>query len=316
MKTSNTFAIKIDQEVWFHQDEIQSVLEKYQDLISEIDSKITIEQGRIYGYLSNQAPFKMLLHNGLVENLVILTKPVSYKRVKLVISYDGTLYAGFQKQKNAKSIGSEIEEALFKIHQRQIKTVQASRTDKGVHAYEQVLHFDTTLDVAPHGWIKYLNHELPKDIHIEDCEYCHPLFHSRYDVQRKTYEYHLGTKTYSPITRNYEWYVGEMNISKLKQGMNELLGTHDFTSFCTGEKESKVRTIFQADVVDSPTGVTLVFTGDGFLHHMIRLIVFQLVLLSKGEYNYTITDLINEKSRKRTTKIAPASGLYLKKIDY
>ncbi|MBN2504164.1 MAG: tRNA pseudouridine(38-40) synthase TruA, partial [Bacilli bacterium] len=157
---------------------------------------------------------------------------------------------------------------------------------------------------------------LPDDIHVKTVYFAPVLFHSRFDVLAKEYRYTLNLGEYDPLRRNYEWTVDELDLGTLEKNLKQLLGSHDFTSFCTGDKEDRVRTIFKADYEIEDDKLQLVFIGDGFLHHMLRLIVFQLVLIASGKVDYDIESLINDMSRRRTTRLAPSGGLCLEKVIY
>jgi tRNA pseudouridine38-40 synthase len=192
----------------------------------------------------------------------------------------------------------------------------ASRTDTGVHAAGQVVHFDTTRTIPPDRWKVILNHSLSPDLHVVDASYAHPLFHSRFDVHEKEYRYTIDQGEFDPLRRRYAWYTEAFDVSILEREMKSVLGTHDFTSFCTGEQDIPIRTIREARVERDGTKVVLVFIGEGFLHHMIRILVATLVRIAQGRMKEDIASLIAARSRVKTKEIAPAAGLCLMRVKY
>jgi len=307
--------LKFNKLVFLNQDVVFSFCEEHQEWFDGI-SICFDKDGLSYGSLSNGYLYKIGIRDRLINRIIIMTKVPESKRVMMKISYDGTDFSGFQVQSKDRSVQGEIESILSDIHQESTRIVGASRTDAGVHALGQVIHFDTLRNDSIEKWLHYFNKRLPNDVHAFEAKFTHPLFHARYDVLKKEYRYRLNLKEYNPLMRHFEWYVGDLDLNRLEEECEHLIGTHDFTSFSKGEKDSKIRTIFKADVVKHQEFVEIVFEGDGFLRYMIRLIVFSLVKISQGEQKVTMKDLLNDLNRKRTTHLAPAGGLYLSRVDY
>lgn len=274
------------------------------------------KSGTVYGYLDNGFPYKYTVANHLVERIVIAKEPLKEQRIKAVISYDGTDFSGFQMQKNDRSVQSELERIVSEIHDAPTKVSGASRTDAGVHALGQVIHFDSLRKDTPARWKYYFQKKFPKDVGIESVEFVHPLFHSRYDVLYKEYRYVINQGPYNPLRRHFEWTVDEVDLNTLSQDLSSLIGTYDFKSFSKGDKEDTIRTIHNAYFLKKDNRLELVFIGDGFLRYMIRLIVFALVKRAKGELKASISEIIESKSRKYTTHLAPACGLTLMRVVY
>lgn len=311
-----TCGLKWNKEVVLNQDPVYSFLENHEGILQSLNPDL-LRNHMEYGVLDDGTLYKIGVKNHLIERLVFVNQIVKpYRRIKAVISYDGTSFSGFQVQRSDRSVQGEIEKVLSEIHHEEKRIAGASRTDAGVHALHQVIHFDTNRDDSLEKWMYYLNRRLPKDIYVQHLEEVHPLFHSRYDVLRKEYRYRLNRKEYNPLQRNYEWFQKDINVDALRNEMLSLVGTHDFTSFSKGDKEDKTRTIFDARVEEQEDILELVFIGDGFLRYMIRLIVFALVKIAKNEMDSTIMNLLEEKSRKKTIHLAPAGGLYLANIEY
>jgi tRNA pseudouridine38-40 synthase len=259
---------------------------------------------------------KIDFQDGLIQRIVISANKTHKKRLVLNISYDGSGFFGFQSQKTERSVQSELEFIVSRINGEPTSVQGASRTDTGVHALDQVIHFDTKRTFDLDRWVSLLNHQLPKDIHVISANLAPPLFHSRYDAKRKTYRYLINTGEADPLKRKYEANFHDIDLKLLEENLRQLIGMHDFTSFCSGKKENKIRTIFDAHYETNGTRIELYFTGDGFLHHMIRLIVAQLFLIASGQSPKSISEIIAERSRKTTTKLAPSSGLYLIEVAY
>lgn len=239
------------------------------------------------------------------------------QRIKLTLEYDGTDFFGFQRQKEDRTVQGELETALSVVNGEPTPVTGASRTDAGVHALGQVAHFDTHRDFSEAKWEMILNHALPKDISVRKVEKVHPLFHSRFDVLRKEYRYVLRLGNPSALDRNREWAVpGPLDPSRLAAELKKVEGTHDFASFCKGENDDTVRTIFETRMETDAGRILLTFVGDGFLHNMIRLIVGTMVDIASGKIEDDLSRILAEKSRRSTRSLAPAGGLYLVRIDY
>jgi tRNA pseudouridine38-40 synthase len=284
----------------------------FQDVLLEPWQGSTV----MFGHNKYQENRKVDFSGSLINRIVISSKKTKKRRLALVISYDGSDFSGFQIQKSNRSVQAEIEKVVSRINGENTSVQGASRTDAGVHALGQVIHFDTARTFEPQRWIAVLNRHLPADVHCLKAAFVPPLFHSRYDAKKKTYRYVINTGEINPLGRKYEANYYNINLEVLAANLRQLIGTHDFTSFCSGKKEDKVRTIFEARYEVRGDHLELFFTGDGFLHHMVRLIVAELVKIATGQSAKDISEIIQEHSRKSTTKIAPAAGLYLMEVSY
>jgi len=260
---------------------------------------------------------KLSFKNDAIKKIVLKKNDDKLHRIKMIVEYDGTDYSGFQRQSTLKSIQSELEKAISTVNGYETIIHGASRTDSGVHALGQVVDFDTFFDFDAEKWKVILNNLLPKDIRIKRSESVSQLFHARFDVESKQYRYILNLGDFSAFTRNYEWTVPmPIDLSIFTRELKKFEGTHDFSSFCKGEKASKVRTIHEtkADIVGDHVEIT--FIGDGFLHNMIRIIIALLVDIASGRSNADVTEILKNKNRKATTHIAPSGGLYLVEVKY
>ena len=236
------------------------------------------------------------------------------KNTVLILEYDGANYLGMQKQTNKNTIQDVLENALYLMLSKKVLCFEASRTDRGVHAKGQVVHFDSS-GIPPYKYKLALNKYLPEDIRVKDAYERSQLFHARYDVVKKEYQYIIDMGEYSVFDKDYVYYQKINNLPRMREELSSIKGTHDFYSFCKGEKEDTIRTIYTASLHLSGTKVIFTFVGSGFLHNMIRLIIGSLIEIDKTGLG-SIKNIMEKKDKNLTNKIAPASGLYLVKIDY
>lgn len=242
--------------------------------------------------------------------------------IKLTIAYDGTNYHGFQRQKNAVSIQQTLEESLAPLFGHPLKIVGAGRTDAGVHALGQVAHFSTTGQIPVERISRAAAGVLPPDIVIRRAEIVEPDFHARKSAKGKTYFYRLFPgEVANPFWRNYVWHIRQpLEQKAMEEGLSYLIGTHDFSSFkaAGGAAMNPIRTLYAAECRESSSGIlTLSFTGNGFLYHMVRNIVGTVVDVGLGKIPpVDIKTIVEAKNRKIAGITAPPQGLYLQQVYY
>lgn len=245
-------------------------------------------------------------------------------RYKAIIAYDGTNFSGFQRQPNGRTVQAELEALLTRMADGQPIMVHGSgRTDAGVHALGQVIHFDFPYE-RPLERMRYaLDTQSPEDIAVSSVEQVTEDFHARYLVVEKTYQFKVDIgKPRSPFRRHYaSYYPYPLDLERIRQALPDLLGTHDFTSFCASGSsvEDKVRTIHEASMVVNETGDQLTFTfrGDGFLYKMIRILVGTLLKIGNGRLAVdSIPAIIAGKDRNLAGPTAHPEGLYLAQVCY
>ncbi|MFC6169688.1 tRNA pseudouridine(38-40) synthase TruA [Loigolactobacillus jiayinensis] len=246
-------------------------------------------------------------------------------RYKVTIAYDGTQFAGFQLQTKQRTVQSVLEKAVKTIAKSATRIVVngSGRTDAGVHALGQVVHFDFPFELPAPAMLKALNSMLPLDVVVKDCQIASPDFHARYGTTGKRYVYRVNRGYYTnPFRRFYtgHWKYS-LDVAKIKAALPDFVGTHDFSSFAAsgGSVKNKVRTIFAATVTEDPSNDELVFEfyGNGFLYNMVRIMVG--VALEIGNERRPVHDILRlyeVKDRTQARYTAPASGLYLKKVYY
>lgn len=243
------------------------------------------------------------------------------RRVKLIISYDGTNYCGWQVQINGITVEEVINRELSRMLGEDIEVIGASRTDSGVHALGNVAVFDTFSKIPPEKMCFALNQRLPDDIRIQDsCEV--PLdFHPRYCDSTKTYEYKILNRRFdNPVMRLYTHFVYmPLDYEKMQEAAKYLVGEHDFKSFCSARTQvtDTVRTIYSLDVSKEDDIIKIRISGNGFLYNMVRIIVGTLIKVGLKVYppEY-VKEILEACDRNVAGPKAPAKGLTLIGIVY
>lgn len=246
------------------------------------------------------------------------------KNYKLLISYDGTHYSGWQIQPNATTIQEKIQEALTTILRENIGIIGSGRTDSGVHAKGQVAHFHFEKDLSLNRVHYALNGLLPHDIRILSIEEVPANFHAQFSAKGKIYHYHLYfDPILDPTKRFFCHHVqGKFNLNAFKKASRAFIGVHDFTSFANSATmgsaaNDPVREIYRLDIVEEEGGLRLEFEGNGFLYKMVRNIVG--TLLDVGYEKKSPEDMLTiliAKDRRCAGRAAPAKGLFLMKVLY
>ncbi len=242
-------------------------------------------------------------------------------RYKLTLCYDGGNYYGFQRQNGLPTVQGALEDALSLRFQQKIIVQPSGRTDAGVHAIAQVVHFDTdkTFDVDGFGYS--LNPLLPKDIAITACEQVHESFHARYGAKSKTYLYKIClSKVHSPLKRKYYhicYY--DLDIEKMRSACRYFIGEHDFRAFMLADtqKENTVRTVYSLTIDLCGEDLFIWVSGNGFLHNMVRIIAGTLIDVGRGRIApEDIPAIIDSRRHIGTGKTLEPCGLYLYSVEY
>lgn len=243
-------------------------------------------------------------------------------RIKCTISYDGSQFNGYQIQPKKRTVQGEMEKALQKLHKGiEVKVTASGRTDAGVHARGQVIHFDSPLTIPLEKWQIALNSLLPDDVSILSVEKADPEFHARYSAVGKEYRYfvHLS-KVRDPFKRFYAYrYTYDLEMSAINEASKAFLGTHDFTSFCSAKTEviDRVREIKTIDIYQEDDMLVFRFIGNGFLYNMVRILVGTLLQVGSGDIHHEkVKEILEGKDRTLAGKTAPPQGLYLWQVFY
>ena len=241
-------------------------------------------------------------------------------RYLMTFSYDGTLFSGYQIQKNKRTIQEEIEKVLKKInHDKEIKIYSSGRTDAHVHALNQKAHFDfEQFDVEN---LKYkMNKMLPNDIYVKKIEEVNDDFHARFSEKVKEYTYKINTLEYNPFEANYIYqYNNHLNIEKMKEAITYFIGEHDFTSFTAskGKKEDMVRIIYDANITENNGIIEIKFRGNGFLQYMVRNMVGFLIEVGEEKRQpIEVLNTLEKRNRIYASKTFSPVGLYLSDVLY
>ncbi|KPL02495.1 MAG: hypothetical protein AMJ90_05575 [candidate division Zixibacteria bacterium SM23_73_2] len=241
------------------------------------------------------------------------------KNIKLEIEYDGTSFSGWQTQPRKRTVQKEIENKLEKILGSKTKIIGAGRTDAGVHALGQVASFKTKSRLKEDQIKNALNGVLPEDIVIKNIEEVDSDFNARYSAKSKIYQYRIYlTKT--ALNRNYAWEIRyNLNMKKLKEATEKIIGKKDFSSFCVvkSTKKNNICKVKKAFWRKKKSELVFEIEGDRFLHSMVRALVGTLVDVGRGYFKlFDFERIIDSKDRKKAGITAPAKGLYLLKVNY
>ena len=255
--------------------------------------------------------------------------PAGLSRIAFGIQYVGTNYAGWQSQLHQNTVQDTLELAiasfLGKECQEKVRVVVAGRTDSGVHALGQVVHFDTSVQRDIFSWVRGINAFLPKDVSVHWAKYIPAEFDARFSAQERAYTYVLAAGPHSmPMLNNQTGYVlvpsdQWLDVKAMQDAANYLLGTHDFSSFRSSECQSKtpIKTIYQFEIVDNKPYVYFFIRGNAFLHHMVRNLTGSLVKVGLGkELPLWILEVLEAKNRQVAAPTFSASGLYLSRVGY
>lgn len=243
-------------------------------------------------------------------------------RYKITIEYLGANFIGWQKQSVGVSVQEVIEKAIFLLSKQETSLYAAGRTDAGVHAFEQVAHFDLNKLYSTSTIISGLNHFLKKsDIAILDCELVDASFHARFSAKKRSYIYKILNRSRdSVIQRNLMWHIKDnLDIDSMIIAKEYLVGTHDFTSFQSKGCYSKhaIKTMDKIEIQQNAEVITLYFEAPSFLYHMIRKIVGNLTLVGLKKLTpQEIEKILHAKNRSISFIMAPPCGLYLSKVTY
>ncbi|MFA6627251.1 MAG: tRNA pseudouridine(38-40) synthase TruA [Bacilli bacterium] len=240
-------------------------------------------------------------------------------RYKCVVAYDGANYHGFQVQGIKNTIQNELEKALAVIHKKPITIYAAGRTDAGVHALAQVFHFNSEIDMNELSMKKAINSSLPADIYIQSVEHVSDDFHARFSAVSKEYEYLIDRGEYNPLLARYRtYYHYPLDVEAMKHVVDLMIGEHDFRAFTKNQRlKNTTRTIYTCSLEQEGNLLRFRIHGNGFMHHMVRIMVGMMLEVGKGKITPTqFETILQAKNRQLAPKIVPANGLYLVRVHY
>jgi len=246
-------------------------------------------------------------------------------RYKLTVEYDGSNYCGLQKQTDItqKSVEEVLETAIFQLTKERPKITASGRTDAGVHALGQVVHFDLKKKFAPYKMVMGLNNFLrAEDVVALDCELVDKKFHARFDAKMRHYRYRIINRC-APLTleRNRAWHIGgpKLDVKNMKKAAEFLIGEHDFSSFRDAQCQapSAIRTLVKIEIIEKGEEILIEVSAKSFLHRMVRNIVGTLSWVGLGKITADkMKKILEAKDRTKSGPNAPACGLYFTKVEY
>lgn len=241
-------------------------------------------------------------------------------KIKAIVEYDGTRYAGFQEQPHQPTIQGEMERALAEVTQRKTKIVGAGRTDAGVHARGQVVHFLTGWKRSLRELHRAFNALLPHDIAVREMTLAAPDFHARFTAVSREYRYTiLNQKVRSPLQERYTYhYAQPLDVQAMGKALTYLIGTHDFASFGQPTRgDNTTREVMHASCAREGSHIYIDLTANAFLRQMVRSIVGTLLLVAKGALSpLDVKEVLQARDRGSAGAPAPAHGLCLIRVNY
>lgn len=239
-------------------------------------------------------------------------------RYLIRFSYDGTNFKGYQSQDGYRTIQNELEEAATKINDGNKVIVKAAgRTDKGVHALDQVASLDIDVSITPYKLKRAMNSNLSDEIHINSVKEISNDYFVRHHIVSKEYHYYINMGEFNPIMRNYVYqHCYMLNVPKMVKAIQYFKGEHDFRAFVTENsvKENCVRTIYEVSIAVKDDVLDIKFVGSGFLRYQVRNMVGALLKVGTGKIEpYEVKEILDSKTRGKNGATAKACGLWLLK---
>lgn len=241
----------------------------------------------------------------------------------LTISYDGSAFAGWQRQEGFDTVQQALEEALAVICGQPVVVHGSGRTDAGVHALRQCAHVRLERDMEPSRLLRALNGNLPDSVRVTSSRRVGPAFHARFSARGKRYVYRCLTTPVLPVfgRGRFHWIRRPVDLERMREGARHLVGEHDFAAFATNpgypRKRGTVRRVDHVRIVRRPHGLDIVVQGSGFLYNMVRAIAGTLLEVGVGKRTPDeIASILRSCDRRRAGENAPADGLYLLRVLY
>lgn len=242
-------------------------------------------------------------------------------RIALALEYDGSRFLGWQSQPGGGTVQDALQGALAGIAGTAVQVTCAGRTDRGVHAREQIVHFDTAAERPESAWVRGANALLPESIAIQWARAVADDFHARYSAIARTYRFVLLNRPVRPAlaARHAGWYHAPLDVDAMRRAAAALVGEHDFSAFRSAECQAKspVRTLHALEVQAYGERIDFVLRANAFLHHMVRNIVGTLIYVGNGRHApQWAREVLASRDRSRAAPTFAAAGLYLERVEY
>ena len=246
---------------------------------------------------------------------------MSKRNLKVILSYDGTDFCGWQIQRRERTVQREVEEALLRLHEHPVRVHAAGRTDSGVHACGQVISFRSDSTVPDERFARALNSRLPRDVRAVAVCPMEDGFHARYSARRRIYKYYILQSDYSdPFARRFCLTVKRtLDLQRLNSYAGRIVGMHDFTTFAAAgdEEESMVREVFSSAFYVEGAFIVFRIEGNAFLWKMVRSLVGTMLAADAEDLSPArFGELLDRRDRSLAGDTAPAKGLFLAKVLY
>lgn len=243
------------------------------------------------------------------------------RRIAACIEYCGANYCGWQLQHGVDTVQARVEQALSRVADHRIRTIAAGRTDTGVHACAQIIHFDTHAVRAPHAWLRGVNTHLPRDITLLWTRETENTFHARFDASERAYRYVILNRASSPsyLHARVAWHFAPLDAARMHDAAQALLGAHDFSAFRAAgcQARSPRREVRELQVRRSGEWIWLDIRADGFLQHMVRNIAGTLLRIGEARAEIAWAgELLAQRDRTLAAAAAPPEGLYFLHAKY
>jgi tRNA pseudouridine38-40 synthase len=242
-------------------------------------------------------------------------------RVALGIEYEGSHFCGWQSQSGVRTVQATLEKAISKVANHPVKVITAGRTDAGVHATAQVVHFDTVASRSEHSWVFGCNVNLPPDVVVLWAQPVDEIFHARFSAVARHYQYVILNRRVRSAIENSRttWYCHPLAISRMREAGIYLIGEHDFSSFRAKacQAKSPMRSVYRLEITRQEDFVVIDISANAFLHHMVRNIAGVLMTIGRGEQpSNWAEEVLQARCRALGGVTAPPDGLYLVGVDY
>ncbi|MDQ0190434.1 tRNA pseudouridine(38-40) synthase TruA [Alicyclobacillus cycloheptanicus] len=242
-------------------------------------------------------------------------------KIRATVAYDGTEFHGFARQPGLRTVQGTLEQTLEQLMGKPVEVFGSGRTDAGVHARAQVVHWTQDVGPSPDRYPYVFRRILPPDIVVQKAEVVDEAFHARFSAIRKTYRYTVQRADVEDVfTNRYAWHMPRaLRLAEMRAAAGSLVGEHDFTSFCAAATpvENKVRTVYAIEFEERGTYLDIYCTGSGFLQNMVRIIVGTLIDVGLGKLDPSaMPKILAGRDRRLAGQTAPAKGLCLWQVDY